>query len=288
MKTDYTLVVPAYNCADQLHSLVEDIRAVTPEKYLPKRMILVDDASPDDNTRFAGPTLSTSALPIDVVTLDDHLGFPGAAIEGMKQVDTDYAILMHADTRLQAKLAFAKPIKIYKDALGVLATYIQSDPEIFAVAPTTLLLEKRRFIVGGMRQVSRNVVPCSRLASMMFEPIRQNKFLAWTSTHSLDTHCVAVQMQTYKEYPFFSEMGHFFFFDDWCFELRKQGKHCYVTTDTVVFHSMNKERPGGSSAVATSESYSDKLKLWQEKWRDTGLCRFDAPRRRVSTESWVV
>ena len=67
MLKDYTVVIPAYACPEELRRCIEDISEVTPDKYLPNRVLVVDDASPNSEIEFAASYLTTSRLKVDYI-----------------------------------------------------------------------------------------------------------------------------------------------------------------------------------------------------------------------------
>lgn len=277
----YTVVIPTYCNPDGLRNLIEDIKGVTPEKYMPARVIIVDDASPDEDTRFIGSILTTSALKIDTISLTTQVGYPEAANIGIMGADTEIVILIHSDVRLDGGLQLPDTVKpVISDPLGLLWTKLsKTDPEVAAVSPFILAEHRPNRVYGGHRMISRQQVPFSQFRKYYFEPLRQTGLYDWKGMPLLDHCCVALRYDLMKKYPLSNQCGHFFCFDDWCATVRTDGYYLYLTADTVAYHPVRGEKPPGSLSIPSELTYSKGLARFQEKWIDTGLWEKNAAER---------
>ncbi len=227
---------------------------------------------------------------MDCYRLDGHYGFPTAVREGLEQVDTDYAVVLHADTRLVGKLKLQQKDTpaVIKDPLGAIVHYLSTtDDEVIAVSPFSLMIGASRNVVGGMRMLGDGNIPTSRFRGNFFEPLRNIEIYNWTSVHALDHHCIAIHMHAYKECPLDVSCGHFFCFDDWATQVRKEGYYLYLTSNTVVYHPAKKEKPEGSLSIPSEETYTAGLQLFQEKWGKTDLWDLNAPRKLVGIDDII-
>lgn len=95
MANSVSVVIPVYGQWIYTHTLLTDIRRY----WSPKEIIIVDDCSPDTDTRD-GCTFWESLLPIRYIKHRNNLGFLLSANDGIKQSSGDIIICMNNDVRI--------------------------------------------------------------------------------------------------------------------------------------------------------------------------------------------
>jgi len=112
MTKKLTIIIVSYNSSEIIQ---ESLRAlITSKKY---RVLIVDNASPDGS----GEKLSKAFPHIELLRLDENLGYGRGANVGLMQTHTPYALLLNPDLRVST------------DDIEKLLTHAESDNEKAAI-----------------------------------------------------------------------------------------------------------------------------------------------------------
>ena len=124
------VILPVYNAFELLEEVLERVLTHTD---LPFRLLVIEDASPDDRVR---PFLRAAALRdarIELIENDENLGFIGAVNRGLaRAVDLGgHVVLLNSDAFVPAGWASRLLAPIHGDAGVATVTPMSNDAEIF-------------------------------------------------------------------------------------------------------------------------------------------------------------
>jgi glycosyltransferase involved in cell wall biosynthesis len=123
-----TVVIPCYNYG---HYLEDAVRSALEQEGVEARVIIVDDASPDQTSVIA-ERLAESDARVSVVTHATNRGHIAAYNSGFSQVTTDYVTLVSADDRI-APGALRRALSLMERCPNVGMVY--GPVEIFKATP---------------------------------------------------------------------------------------------------------------------------------------------------------
>lgn len=265
MNPNYTIVIPAYNCAHELRQLIADIQ-INCQKYKPKSILIVNDCSIDDDTKYIANIYTSSELSIKCLQMPEHLGPLHTEQAGLDAVNTDYAIVLHSDTRLSSN---SKVNNVYSDVLSLLACYIDKTPDAIAVSAFSLCIENPKKIRNGPRSLGIDGLPYSYYREFNFATLRRVRFYDWKEVFSIDSDIYALRMKYYHEIKFDERFAPYLYYhDDFFARARLKGYRTYLTQDAVAFHPRFANKPEGSLAIINDELYTRNLRLFKDKWQD--------------------
>ena len=264
---DYTVVIPAYNCAAFLRVLIDNIQSNC-RKYRPQSILIVDDGSCDDDnaTKFVANIYSSSSLPIRCIPTE-HRGPLFAEQTGLDAVNTDYAVVMHSDTRLLHK--FYKRDDVHSDTLSVLASYISQVSNAVAIAPFTMCYEMPNRVQTGPRALGIDKLPYSYYRQYEFDGLKKVKYNDWKEIYSCDNALYIMRMSCYNEIRFDEAFAPYLYYhDDFFARARLKGFCTYITQDVIAFHPRFIKKPENSLSIMSDELYQRNRKLFLSRWTD--------------------
>lgn len=266
-----------------LDYLIDDIHSAT-IRYLPKRIILVDDCSTDDITPYKASYWNTSRIPITHISTKEHKGPFYAEQLGLSNVSTPYAIVCHADARLQGYFQnpYTHPngrvpfvIKVYDDPLSVLVSYLDQTGDAIAVGCSSLTLPCNpigNLVANGMRSLGIDRLPYTYRRKFKFDTLLLNKYYTWQECYSIDDICFALRMEFYNKIGYNEKFAPYLYYhDDFYARAREQGYRTYFTQETVTYHRNTKQKPLNSLAIVHDEMYEDQAEAFHERYDDTIL-----------------
>jgi dolichol-phosphate mannosyltransferase len=171
----FSVVVPFYNEAENLPSLIREIDAMLRALEKPAEIILVNDGSTDS---YAQPASSPS-YPIHWLNLDRNSGQSAAMYYGMQEARGEYVILLDAD--------------------------LQNDP-MDAPLLWRKLVDENLDMVTGVR-LHRNDTFIRRISSRIANAVRSTLL----QDHTSDTGCTlkVLRRETAKRLPAWNGMHRF-------------------------------------------------------------------------------
>jgi len=283
---DYEIVIPAFNCADELKQLFEDIHE-TCDRYKPKRIIVVDDASDDDETKYVGNIYHSRHFPVKTLVVNQHKGPFYAEKLGLDSVQSEFAIVLHSDTRLNVKIEVPdrlKPIwrrdlfiklskRLISDTLSVLASYISQVENAAVVTCYSLDDRKTVKVSRGRRALGINKIPYSHYMEANFFTLKQaDRFYNWQYIYSMDSNIYAVRTKVYKEIGFDELFAPYWLYhDDFCARARQAGYQSYLTQDVVAFHPLTKRKHPASLAIIIPDVYFTQSQHFIDRYDESAL-----------------
>lgn len=93
MKTEITVITPAYNAAPYLEKCIESVLNQT----IPCKMLIVDDCSKDDTAAIAGRYAERYPERIRVIASPKNQGVAASRNLAVQEADTEYVALLDAD-----------------------------------------------------------------------------------------------------------------------------------------------------------------------------------------------
>ena len=260
-RAGYEVVIPYYDDEGSLKELFEDIHT-TVRRTFPRRILVIDDGS-NNPPDYACKFYQSGSLSI-IVLKRPHLGELEAVRHGLLKVETDYAMVMHSDTKLAGNFGYLDA-KIYQDSMSWLYYCISHTSYTSAVSLHSLCLERPMRLIGGARGIGFNGVPYSYLRDYHPNPIFANVYDEWAEAVSCDSYMVAMKMDVYRKVGFRKRYGPYkYFWDDYFMRAREEKKHLFITQKVVAFHPKFKEKPQGSKSLLTSDDYSRIHKAFTE------------------------
>lgn len=269
---DYEIVIPAYNCAEELSKLIVDIHA-TCNDYLPKRIIIIDDCSTDDATSYVGAIMDTRKFPIKTVSTNKQSGPFYAEQLGLNMVESTYAVVLHSDTRLQFQNVDVSSLKLHEDVISILICYLHQTADAAAVGCFSLDTGNQRKIATGPRVLGVNNIPFSCYMTYNFATLkRMDRYFRWQKVYSLDDNIYALRMQCYKDYQFDEVFAPYYLYhDDFFARCRENNFQSYLTQDVVAYHPRNKAKDINSLATLSQDVYEQHNEVFLNRYKDSPL-----------------
>jgi GT2 family glycosyltransferase len=130
-KPTIAIVILNWNGRSYLERFLPSVIAST---YAPKEVIVADNASTDDSVRYLRETYPQ----LRVIALDRNYGFAGGYNEALRQVESDYYVLLNSDVEVEP--GWIEPV----------LTLMEKDPSIGACQPKIRMWADRdRFEYAG-------------------------------------------------------------------------------------------------------------------------------------------
>lgn len=175
---DLSIVIPAYNEADNLGLLCEEIREVLDEHSYHAEVLIVDDGS-QDGSRQLYPQLCERYPWLRVILFKKNFGQTAAMMAGIQAARADVLVAMDAD--------------------------LQNDPRDI---PTLLAqIHEGYDVVSGWRKNRKDKLFTRRIPSLI-----ANKMIAWISgipVHDLGCTLKAYRRETLEDVVLYGEMHRF-------------------------------------------------------------------------------
>ncbi len=122
---EVTIVIPNYN---GLRFLKDCLKSLANQSYTGYKLLVVDNGSTDGSKEW----LRQEAVPF--IDLDENLGFAGGCNAALRQVDTEFVILLNNDT------------EVFPDYVEQLLRSIQVSERIFAVSPLMINAKQKDLV----------------------------------------------------------------------------------------------------------------------------------------------
>jgi len=267
---NYSIVITTYNNPAHLKLLIQDIHTCT-KRYLPSEIIISDDCSSGNDVFFVAKRFSTRSIPIRALKLKNHAGPLYAEAAGLNAVKTEFAIVLHADTRLVGDCQ----IEMYNDPLSVLASFVSQTSDASAVSLYSLAIENSIHVQRGPRSLGIDGMPYSYYMDYRFASLFEIE--AWHRDFSCDGNIYALRMDAYNKVNGFDVdfAPYLFYHDDFFARARQKGYHVYFTRDTVAYHPRYADKPEGTLAIADGRLYTLKSELFAERWGGSSMWSAD-------------
>ncbi len=156
-RSSLTIVVPTYNGTDLLRECLVSLDSQT---FTDFEVLIVDDGSEEDVESFAASEFPDAR----VVRLSENMGFASAVNAGLRELRTDYVMLLNNDMTLEA------------ECIGKLMRAVEEGPAAM-VAPLVLWKDDPETIYSAGDRILRNGRPesigfrCSREGFEFTEPV---------------------------------------------------------------------------------------------------------------------
>jgi len=275
--TAYSIIIPVYERYETTKNLLEDIHAYChfpgDRSIYPNlaRILLVDDGSSSDEIKYLASLFSTSKVIVEHVKLD-HKGPAFAISEGLKLVDTEFAIVLSSDVRLASSKTLDEiEVPTASDPLGYLAKALLANENAAITAPFVLLEEAPSYVAFLYFEFS----PDGFLPSITGMLHDANEFLKWggfsmRSVPSVKGTCIGIRTEAAKAVDYLDNPPHPYYrwWDEICLRVRALGKYVLFTSHALVLHPMYSEKPEGSFSVLTQAEVDEANRKFYERWKD--------------------
>ncbi len=217
------------------------------EKFLPfllesikdiphTEIVVADNASTDDSLEFLKQNYKNS---VKTIILDRNYGFAGGYNRALKQIESDYYVLINSD------------VEVTKDWLKVLYNYMEANPKVAACQPKILSYHKRNYFeyagaAGGF--IDKLGYPYCR--GRIFHVLEEDKGqyddikdVFWASGA-----CFIIRKEDFWnvgafDEDFFAHMEEI----DLCWRINSRGRRVTCNPQSVVYHigggTLNAESP---------------------------------------------
>lgn len=217
------------------------------EKFLPfllesirdmpqAEIVVADNASTDDSLEFLKQNYKNS---VKTIVLDRNYGFAGGYNRALKQIESDYYVLINSD------------VEVTKDWLKVLYNYMEANPKVAACQPKILSYHKRNYFeyagaAGGF--IDKLGYPYCR--GRIFHVLEEDKGqyddikdVFWASGA-----CFIIRKEDFWnvgafDEDFFAHMEEI----DLCWRINSRGRRVTCNPQSVVYHigggTLNAESP---------------------------------------------
>jgi len=277
----YEVVIPAYNCASQLDTIITDIIAVT-NRYKPERIIIADDCSTDEATKYKARFYSSKQLPVVNYSLTEHKGTFYAEQLGLSKVQTPLAIVCHADVKLRGEKVPTKiphadgtiiKIKLWEDTLSVLINHLNKTEDAVGVSCLAVSPKhKTHYVSNSRRGIGDNGIPYGIQRKSKLLAMLKMWIYEWHEVYSFDTQLFAIRMNYYNEVQYDEQFAPYYLYhDDFFARAREKGYRVYMTQNCICYHAVNKPKPDDSLSRLTPELIDNHHKLFKERWNDSDM-----------------
>ena len=224
-----SVIIVNWNVRDLLRECLRSIEAG--KGGLSLEIIVVDSASSDDSVAMVRSEFPS----VHLIACTENVGFPRGNNLGLHEARGDYLLLLNPDT------------VIVDDALAVLVSYLQANPDVGVVGPQLLNLD-------GSVQSSRRRFPTA--ATGFFEStwleglapgiLRRYYALDLPDAATADVDwltgaCIMVPRSTYEAVGGMDE-GYFMYSEelDWCRRIKESGRRVVYYPAAQVIHHVGK------------------------------------------------
>ena len=224
-----SVIIVNWNVRDLLRECLRSIEAG--KGGLSLEIIVVDSASSDDSVAMVRSEFPS----VHLIACTENVGFPRGNNLGLQEARGDYLLLLNPDT------------VIVDDALAVLVSYLQANPDVGVVGPQLLNLD-------GSVQSSRRRFPTA--ATGFFEStwleglapgiLRRYYALDLPDAATADVDwltgaCIMVPRSTYEAVGGMDE-GYFMYSEelDWCRRIKESGRRVVYYPAAQVIHHVGK------------------------------------------------
>ncbi len=202
----------------------------------PAEIVVADNASTDDSLEFLKQNYKNS---VKTIVLDRNYGFAGGYNRALKQIESDYYVLINSD------------VEVTKDWLKVLYNYMEANPKVAACQPKILSYHKRNYFeyagaAGGF--IDKLGYPYCR--GRIFHVLEEDKGqyddikdVFWASGA-----CFIIRKEDFWnvgafDEDFFAHMEEI----DLCWRINSRGRRVTCNPQSVVYHigggTLNAESP---------------------------------------------
>ena len=224
------IIIVSYKNAGLTIQCVESIKATV---TYPLRIIIVDNASPDDTIKI----LQDSLTDVEIIENESNCGYSSAVNTGMENSNSAYAIISNND------------VIYHQNVIEGLLMTLDNNPAIGAAGPAQQYED-------GSWQISHGLLPGLSLGLRKFllieSVLKTIRRLSWRlikgqgiikNVGYIDGACIAVKRKAFEEADGFDE-DYFFYSEeaDFCHKLQKAGWKTVINPKYVITH-----RRGGSS-----------------------------------------
>lgn len=240
-----TIVVVTYNAADVLPACLDSLAGHAPDC----ETIVVDNASGDASVEIA------RARPrVRVIASADNEGFSKANNRALREVATDFALVLNPDARLTATtlpgLLAAADRAPLAAALGPLTEYANGAPQVsFGPDLSPLAEVRQRKLVTGVKAGDPDAIArWRRLAA-------EERAVDWISGS-----CMLLRVSAARAVGFFDER--FFLYEedaDLCLRLRRAGHEVRFVPAARVIHALGTSMAKSSDRARAAYDESHRL-----------------------------
>jgi len=261
----FDVIIPAYNCAGYLERLLKFL--CEEEEIDPKRIIVIDDGSTDDETRYVGKFYGCKVIE------KEHEGVCAACLAGMKTSEAEFVFYMDSDV-IPEKAGMLKKlyqnIRLDKRVAAVQALVLQEETkdDVFTMRRRGGSVEKidgRRIFGCGFR-FNRDLTPTPDMFDFYVLNFSWHPYWSWKDIGSMGW-CYILRREAYEQVGGYDERfktGRYCFHIDLAFRMRREGWRIKLSNLAIVYHPVFKERPEGDLAVEP-----ENMELFQWKWAGT-------------------
>jgi len=187
-------------------------------------VIVIDNASSDNSREL----LKKEFAKVRTILLDQNLGFSGGYNEGIKQIDSEFIVLLNSD------------IEVSPGWLDPIIAYMETAPTIAACQPKILDFNKKsHFEYAGASGGFIDILGYPFCRGRLFQTLEEDKGqydnsqdIFWASGACLIVRKAAYEKVGGLEEDFFAHMEEI----DLCWRFWNNGYRVTVCTESVVYH----------------------------------------------------
>lgn len=113
---EFSIVIPSHNEAENLPSILEDIRKELDKTNIQYEIIVVDDNSSDD-TEITLKSLKNEIPALKILKTEQHIGYGNAILKGLSNAPGKILGIIDADGQIKAKCLIEAYKKLKKENL---------------------------------------------------------------------------------------------------------------------------------------------------------------------------
>lgn len=204
-----SILFVTYNSAGVIAAAIKSL----PENF---RIIVVDNASDDSTLEICRP------LNVEVVALEDNIGYGAAANVGIRMTDTDYAFLLNPDILLQA------------GCIDKLLSAAEAHPTVGLFGPNQF--KQNDGVQVDHDKPTSLLVPDERTGTMLSDIVQEVDFLLGSAYFIRRTAFDAINGFDEKLFLFYED-------DDFCRRLRDAGWARALVGNAFCQHAIGQSSP---------------------------------------------
>ncbi|MFT3827615.1 MAG: glycosyltransferase family 2 protein [Chitinophagaceae bacterium] len=227
-----SIVILNWNGQKFLQQFLPSVQGST---YINKAIVVIDNASTDNSVAF----LQQHYPEVTIIQLSENMGFARGYNEGLKQVQSDYYVLLNSDVEVQA--GWIEPV----------IALMESDKKIAACQPKILQYKRRNLFeyagaAGGWIDHLGYPFARGRVFDVCEEDKGQYDSIApvfWASGAALFVRAAVYHETGGLDEYFFAHQEEI----DFCWRLQLAGYEVYCCPQSVVYHVGGGTLPKGNS-----------------------------------------
>jgi GT2 family glycosyltransferase len=226
--TDLSIVIVSWNSLDVLESCLQSIErevlSRADDGRLEVETIVVDNDSTDGTVAAVRERYGF----VELISLDDNLGFAGGNNVGLRRARGRLAVLLNSDTVVK------------RDGLEACVRYLDAHPDVGVVGPQLLNSDgSKQNCIHNYPSLVTEIVPKGLLEALWPRRFPSKRYAHESpfDVQAVIGACLVVRREVLEQVGLMPE-DYFFFMEetDWCYRIRRAGWRIVHVPDAAIVH----------------------------------------------------